>query len=237
MAEINKYEPPKSSTSDTAHLAAKDILSLLPAASALFEYFFKPPLEKRREAWMQLVAEALKDLENARFDIEKLRSDEKFITIVIQATTVAIRNHQQEKLLALRNAIVSSAVHPSVSEDVQLLFIRYIDELTPSHIKLLNFLINDAKDLGTLKSYTQLYELYSGKHPDPMPRDEFRMLFQDLSACGLIRISSDLGDFEDIYHANKLLLQSTNDELPRVIITDVAKQFLDFITSEPKSAA
>ena len=70
MTEMNEYEPPKSSTGDTAHLAAKEILSLIPGASGLFEYFLKPPLEKRREAWMKMVAEALKDLEKARFDIE-----------------------------------------------------------------------------------------------------------------------------------------------------------------------
>jgi hypothetical protein len=51
------------------------------------------------------------------------------------------------------------------------------------------------------------------------------MLVEDLSARGLVRISSDLEDFEDIYHADKLLLHSTNEELPKVIITDVLNNF------------
>jgi hypothetical protein len=237
MADVNEYEPPKSSAGDTAHLTAKEILSLIPGASGLFEYFIKPPLEKRRETWMRMVAEALKELEKARFDIEKLQSDERFITIVLQSTTVAIKNHQQEKLLALRNAIINSATTPDFNEDIQLLFIRYVDELTPSHLKLLTFLANDVIDLATLKSYSQLYDSFMEKHPNTMPRDEFIMLFQDLSSRGLIRVSPFIDDFEDIYQAGLLLDEATQDELPRVIITDIAKQFLGFITIENKNAA
>ena len=237
MDDINEYEPPKSQTDDTAHLAAKEILSLIPGASALFEYFIKPPLEKRREAWMKMVAEALKDLEDARFDIEKLRSDERFITIVVQSTTVAIKNHQQEKLLALRNAIINSAKYSDLDEDLQLLFVRYIDELTPSHLKLLTFFIEEATNLMALKSYSELYQTFVMKHPNSMPRDEFRMLLQDLSARGLIRISPDIDDFEDIYQASSILWDNTPDDLPRVIITDVAKKFLDFVTIENNGAA
>lgn len=138
-------------------------------------------------------------------------------------------------MIALRNVIINSATSPDFSEDVQLLFVRYIDELTPSHLRLLHFLVSDAKDIGMLKSYTRFYELYSVKFPDAIPRDEFRMLVEDLSARGLVRISSDLEDFEDIYHADKFLRHSTNENLPKVIITDVAKQFLNFITSEKRT--
>ena len=137
----------------------------------------------------------------------------------------------------MRNAVINSATYPDLNEDIQLLFIRYVDELTPSHLMLLTFLVRDAEDLGTLKSYTQLYELFAAQHPNAMHRDEFKMLFQDLSARGLIRISRDIDDFEDIYQANALVAEDTNDELPRVMITEIARQFLDFITTESKGAA
>lgn len=232
MADINKYDPPKSSTNDTAHSLATAILSWVPGATELFEYFVKPPLEKRREDWMKMVSEALISLENSRFDIQKLQSDQQFITIVLQASAIALRNHQQEKLIALRNAIVNSASHRDIDEDIQLLFVRYVEELTPSHLKLLTFLIREVKDLALLKSYTQLYESLLKQHPNSMPRDEFRMLFQDLSARGLIRVSPFMDDFEDIYQAGMLIDEATQDDLPRVIITDIAKHFLDFITIE-----
>ena len=237
MANSHKFDPPKSSTGDSAHSVATAILSLIPGATELFEYFIKPPLEKRREIWMEIVADALRDLENNRFDIQQLQSDERFITIVVQATAIAIRTHQHEKLIALHNAIINSATNPDFKEDIQLLFIRYVDELTPSHLKLLTFLVRDANDLATLKAYSQLYDSYTGKYPNSMPRDQFVMLFQDLSSRGLIRVSPFIDDFEDIYQAGLLLDEGTQDELPRVIITEIAKHFLDFITLENKSAA
>ena len=230
MTNINKYEPPESSTGDTFHLAAKGILSLIPGASELFEYFIKPPLEKRREIWMNMVAEVLKELEKARFDIERLQSDERFITIILQATTIAFRNHQQEKLIALRNAIINSTKHTNIDEDIQLLFIRYIDEMTPSHMKLLTFFIEEATHLSALKSYPELYQTFVIKHPNLFTQDEFRMMLQDISSRGLIRISPDIDDFEDIYQANGILTESTRNDLPRIIITDMARGFLDFVT-------
>jgi hypothetical protein len=83
MADSPKYDPPKSGTGDSAHGLATALLSMIPGATELFEYFVKPPLEKRREVWMKMVAEVLRDLENSRFDIQQLQSDERFITIVV----------------------------------------------------------------------------------------------------------------------------------------------------------
>jgi hypothetical protein len=56
------------------------------------------------------------------------------------------------------------------------------------------------------------------------------MILGDLNTRGLIWISQDINDFEDIYQASTLLLEETNDDLPRIIITDVAKKFLKFIS-------
>ncbi len=226
---------------DILHVIARAGLSAVPVvggpAVELFNFLITPPLEKRRDQWMKMVAEALRDLENSRFDLQQLQSNQRFITIVVQATTVAIRNHQQEKLLALRNAIVNSAKHSDFNEDIQLLFVRYIDELTPSHLKLLTFFIEDAANLSALKSYPELFRTFEIKHPNSMSRDEFRMLLQDLAARGLIRISPDIDDFEDIYQASALLTESTRDDLPRVVITDMARRFLDFVTIENNDAA
>lgn len=235
----DKYLPPDPDKGDAAYAAGRALLSAIPvaggAAVEIFQYIITPPIEKRRNEWMKIIGEALKDLENAHFNLEKLQSDQRFITIVVHATTVAIRNHQQEKLIALRNAITNSAKHPDFNEDIELLFVRYIDELSPSHLKLLTFFVADAKNLTMLKSYSQLYQRFSVEHPNSMPRDEFRMLLQDLSVRGLIRISPDIDDFEDIYQASALLLEGTPDNLPRAIVTDIARKFLDFITVDNHS--
>ena len=235
MNKQSKYILPQPSTDDTAHLVATAILSTIPGAAELFEHFIMPPLEKRREEWREKVAEALKKLEaNYGFNLEHLQSNEHFITIVVQATTIAVRNHQKEKIKALQNALINSATNSDVDDDIQLLFIRYIDELTPSHLKMLNFYIEHLAELPMLKSYPDLYKRFSFWNtlisipstsptewsPDKTSQDEFRMFCQDLSARGLIRISPDIDDFDDIYQANLLLMESTDQSLPRVIIVN-----------------
>jgi len=229
-----KYQPPKSTTGDTAHLVSTAILSTIPAASELFEHFVTPPLQKRLDAWREDVAEALRQLESGKgIDLTELQSDEHFISILMQATTIAMRNHQAEKLKALKNAIINSAISSRPKEDLHLIFVRFIDELTPTHIKLLSFLAQEKMALKDLKSYPQLYSAFDKKHPHTLSHDEFKMICGDLEVRGLIRISQDIDDFEDIYQASSLLLEETRDDLPRIIVTDVAVEFLWFIAKNP----
>jgi hypothetical protein len=230
VSNYDKLDPPKPDTGDTAHLVTKGVLSIVPGASELFEFFVKPPLEDRLEEWMENVAEVLRDLaENKNYDLEELQQNQEFITIVAQATQIAIRNHQKYKIKSLRNVISNSIVYTDIRGDLKLLFIRYIDELTPTHLKLLNFFIENETAIVTITSYPDLYELFNNQYPQTISKSEFRLMCQDISARGLIRISPDIEDFNDIYQASSLLLEETNEDLPMIVITDIAVAFLDFI--------
>ncbi len=229
-----KYHPPKPTTDDAAHLLATAALSTIPAASELFEYFVTPPLQKRLDEWREDVAEALRKLELERgIDLTKLQSDEQFISIVMHATTIAMRNHQIEKLTALKNAIINSASPSRSKEDLHLMFIRFIDELTPIHVKLLSFLVREEMTIRDVKSYPQLYDAFDKEHHHALSPDEFKMTCGDLEIRSLVRISQDIDDFEDIYQASSLLLSQTRDDLPRIIVTNIAKEFLRFIAKSP----
>jgi len=207
------------------------ILSFVPAASELFEYFVKPPLEKRLENWRADVAQALRNLEkNQGIKLEMLQGDERFMTIVIQATAVAIRNHQREKLAALKSAIMNSALNHEFGEDMEMIFIRFIDELTLTHFLLLKFLVENESKLSNLKSYPEIYQLFLAETTTVVGQDEFRMLVSDIYTRGLIRLSQDIDDFEDIYQASAISWDETKDEMPRLIVTGIAKKFLEFIS-------
>lgn len=80
------------------------------------------------------------ETEVENFKIENLSDNEIFITTVMHATQVAIRNHQREKLEALRNAVISSALGVHVDQDMQQMFLEFIDGLTPSPLRVLSFL-------------------------------------------------------------------------------------------------
>lgn len=73
---------------------------------------------------------------------EKLAHDEVFVTVAMQASQIAIRNHQNAKLEALRNAVLNSALPNPPHEDEQMIFLRLIDQLTPWHLRVL-LLLND----------------------------------------------------------------------------------------------
>ncbi len=65
----DKYLPPDQDKGDAAYAAGRALLSAIPvaggAAVEIFQYIITPPIEKRRNEWMKIIGEALKDLENA----------------------------------------------------------------------------------------------------------------------------------------------------------------------------
>jgi len=150
MAESyeNELTPPKTDRRNTAHAIIKAGISAAPItggpAAELFELVVAPPLERRRVEWMNAVAERLMELEKKveGFKIENLKDNEVFITVVTQATVTAMRNHQKEKIEALENAVVNSALGIDIEENLQLMFLNMIDSFTPLHLKILEYFDN-----------------------------------------------------------------------------------------------
>lgn len=139
---------PEKSKSDNVHSFANGIISAIPVAggslSVLFETVFSTPLDERKKIWFQSLADAIDELTNKVENItpESLSKNKIFISVSMQATQIALRNHQKEKLTALKNAIVNSVIETSTDENKLLMFTRIIDDLTPLHIKVLIFLNN-----------------------------------------------------------------------------------------------
>jgi hypothetical protein len=71
------------------------------------------PATKRRDTWIdEYLSKAYQlIIEKVAFSVvENLPNNELFITAVLQATSIAVRNHQKEKLEALKNAVVNSVL-------------------------------------------------------------------------------------------------------------------------------
>ena len=136
-------EAPKATKGDTAHALVKAGLSALPVvggpAVELFQLLIQPPLEQRRYEWMQCVGEKLQELEAQGLKLEDLQQNEQFVSAVMQASTAALRTHKQEKLAALRNAIIHIAKGQGAEETTQHLLLSFIDELSEMHLRVLAF--------------------------------------------------------------------------------------------------
>jgi hypothetical protein len=147
---MNDYDidPPKETAGDVGHTIVRAGLSAIPIvggpAAELFSAIITPPLVRRRDAWVQSIAEGLHGLEKkiGNFSMESLATNEVFTTAVMHATQAALRDHRHEKLEALRNAVLNVAAGNAPSDDLQLMFLEFIDGATSWHIRLLSFFHN-----------------------------------------------------------------------------------------------
>jgi hypothetical protein len=78
-----KLSVPKRSAGDLAHAVTKAGLSAIPVvggpAVEMFQLVLQPPLEKRREARMARVGDAIAKLEADGLQLESLRENEEFL--------------------------------------------------------------------------------------------------------------------------------------------------------------
>ncbi|HAK73125.1 MAG TPA: hypothetical protein DCP36_05210 [Sporomusaceae bacterium] len=141
-------EIPKETTGDYVHAIMKGEISSIPLvggpAAELFGLIIAPPISKRRDEWFSLLGQELNRLSNEidKFNLDKLVHNEAFITTILHATQIALRNHQMEKLIALRNAVINSAVQETADEGLNTYFLSVVDNLTEWHLRILILLDN-----------------------------------------------------------------------------------------------
>ena len=146
-------ELPKKTAKDVVYAIIKGALGELPGGSMsgeLLALVISPPLAKRTTEFMESVARDMADIQNKveQLQPDKLANNELFITATVQATQIAIRNHQSEKLEALRNSVLNTAMLTESRDDMVQTFLAYVDTLTVSHIKVLDYFY-DPKIWGT----------------------------------------------------------------------------------------
>jgi hypothetical protein len=221
-------ERPKKQATDIAHLATRTVLGALSAGvgSELFSLVIAPPLEKRRDEWLDQLAERLSDLEMRvdGFSIQKLSNNEDFISVVMHATASALKNHNETKLEMLRNAVLNAAIGFKVDDSVHLILLRLIDELTPWHLKILCFL-DDPLEYGNRNGITYPSWSVGGtstvlEHAFPELRGQsalYDQLAKDLDVTGLISGSG----FHTTMSAHGMFASRT---------TDLGKTFISFVS-------
>lgn len=142
MIDKEDIDPTVEPTEDKIHRVIRAGIGLLPIGSGtaieLFNSIITPPIEKRRTKWMIDVSDALKKLESQkRFTLDDLSQNEGFISLLISASQIAIKNHSREKLDALRNSILNVASGANYEESAQILFLNLIDSFSPLHLRIL----------------------------------------------------------------------------------------------------
>jgi hypothetical protein len=189
MTNDDKYAVPTRSAGDVTHALAKAGVSAVPliggSAAELFALVIQPPLERRRAGWMERVGEGLKELEERGLDIESLKDNEEFVSAVMQASQIAMRTHQEEKLHALRNAVLNVASGQAPEEALQQMFLNFIDVFTEWHVRLLTLFRDPPTQSGMLAG--GLDHVIENTHPELQGRREFYdSVWRDLYLRGLV---------------------------------------------------
>lgn len=213
---------------DTLTDSFKVVASLVPIFGSpvieLINMLVTPKLQQRRDSWFQELGERVKKLEEeGKINYEELQKDDVFIDIVIKATEVALKTHQNEKLIALRNALLNTALNTSsIDLSLKQIFINYIDIFTIWHIKLL-ILFNNPKiyEQQFEHIYTSsLVEIIEGVYPELKGKDYlYKSIFKDLYT-------------KDLINTDSVSTMMTKEGILSRRTTNIGFQFLQFIEEE-----
>lgn len=204
--EVLLGEVVKSNNADKNYGAIKAAIGLLPgvggAVAEFYSTYISPPATKRLYEFLEKLIGELRSLQSQvnGFTVESLQKNPVFITALMQAIEIAIRNHQEEKLKALRNLILNSVLSNSVEDDVKLLFFDWLNEFKVSHLHLLHIL--HEPDRYREKAIT-LKELQTNKYL-------YGYFLKELIDKGLVF-------FEEFYTKADAIVQEEDDYLSHLL--------------------
>jgi len=140
----------KTTAGDILHSVAKGAIGAIPVvgslATEIFSLVVTPPLEKRRAIWMNDIASRLQELENNGYiNLNDLKDNDQFIDVVLQASTLALKTSEDEKLEAFKRAVLNTALNETPSITLSQIFLSQLDRFTALHIQILA-LMNDPEE-------------------------------------------------------------------------------------------
>jgi hypothetical protein len=237
MDEIDKelIDPSVEPASEKAHRLTRASLAAVPALGGTlveaFNALIEPPMARRKTAWMVQVTEALNELfQKGVLTEDDLQNNEKFFTTLVHASSVAIKNHEQEKLEALKNAVVNSALPGAPDDTLQQLFLNLVDSCTSWHLALLK-LFQGPENWAAEKNHQfpswsmgGLTAVIESAYPELRAhKDLYRLVWQELYRNGLVN-TDGLGT---TMSATGMMAKQT---------TEIGDQFLAFISAPTAQA-
>jgi hypothetical protein len=163
-----------------------------PAATELVNLFFRPASEERGKEWAEQILAALEQIRaRGNVDLAALGKDQAFVDVVAQATHIAMRNYQQEKREALRNAIANSAGPQAPEESKRQMFLQFIDRFTVWHLKLLRFFAEPPTNTFNENNVSQIIETSFSELRGK--KEFYQQIWNDLRVAGVVLPSPQLG--------------------------------------------
>lgn len=221
---------PKEGLRDIAREGMNVGLAAIPViggpAQALVDMVLEPSLNKRRDRWLSKLGDVVDELcrRVEGFDIESLAQNETFISAVVEASGIAVRTQNEEKLEMLRNCLINSAVDSSRGDFMTRQFLQFVNELEPQHFIVLGYLADPSawydnhgitRRVFTFVSHQQLIN----EARLPVEGEVLRIVLKGLSDRGLINTGS-------------MTTNISEEAVWRGIATDLGRDLLRFVSLE-----
>jgi hypothetical protein len=214
---------------DIAYALAKAGVSQIPivgaVASELLGLIVTPPMEKRKQKLITEIGEKLRELESTKsLQLDDLSKNDQFIDTVAQATALALKTSDQEKIIAFKNAIFNTALGETPDKTLSQIFLSLIDRFTTLHIQILR-LFDNPQDW--FRQHHQrppalaiggLSHVIIAAYPDlNNQQDLMNIVWNDLQAAGL-------------HNTPSMNATMTGDGLMQSRLTTMGRQFLQYIS-------
>jgi hypothetical protein len=230
MEFLKASEVPEKTGKDALYSVIKGGLSLGSAGALgeLFGILVQSPFERRLINWMRVVDMRLRHLtERDRALVDRLSISDEFTGLFLAATQAAVKTARREKLEMLGSAVEQSAANSDIAPDIQIMFVRFVDELTPSHFGLLGYLSRHAALVADVDSYPKLRSLAFPDTRIAPTEMEFKLLCNDLASRVLVRFSAGLEDFEGL--SGDDVIVSGERKGAYIIVTHLGLSLLGFV--------
>lgn len=138
----------KSAKRMVVEIASEGVVGAVPFVGSLLaatlSALFSATQENRTRQWMEEMAEVVQAVLDRVEDLEAkdLAENTAFYDAAVAAARIATATSAAEKHQALQNALFNVGIGDGLEADKRAIFLRYVDELTPSHIALLRLADN-----------------------------------------------------------------------------------------------
>ena len=226
MKNIDRKYVETPTKEDANHVLLKVSTSLIPGVGEILNYIFEDPAMKRRDDWIQSLADRIETLEKSNITLDDLKNNENFISAVFYASSIAVKTHSVDKHKRLLNALTNTALSTSIDETKQTIFLNLINEFTDLHALVLEFFHNPEEKVTELER-TLNTEFYSGSfflllkeyYKDKQINDELlEIVVNSLYSNKLITINNE--NIRTNMTKNGLLTKRT---------TNTGEEFINFI--------
>lgn len=198
--DLTDLDPAVEPVEEKLHRAGRVAIGSIPIAGALalevLNSVLEPPLSKRRNEILRQIGEAINNLiDEGLVTKAGLQQNEAFLSTVSEVCNISLRNHQEEKLSALRNAVINSALPTCPNDDYRQIFLNFVDTSTVTHIRILK-LFDGPRDWLKLNNRPMPYntmvslsQVVAHAMPDLFrDRDILNTVWADLHQKGLVEV-------------------------------------------------